>query len=57
MIKLSRNKWVAKSQRTVMNVWGECDSCAAIDGARMSTADRKKVQDLCEQIAKILEKY
>ena len=39
-----RHKWILKVRNTLANLAGECDSAAAIEGARMSQSERKELQ-------------
>lgn len=54
---IAKDKWAAKSMRSLNNIQGECDSCAAIDGARMSSSDRELVKAYCYKAMEILSKY
>lgn len=39
-----RNKWIVNLRNKVAEFAMECDSCAAIDGARMSSSEREELQ-------------
>ena len=39
-----RHKWILKVRNTLANLAGECDSAAAIEGARMTPSERKALQ-------------
>ena len=39
-----RHKWILKVRNQLANLAGECDSAAAIDGARLTDAERSALQ-------------
>lgn len=39
-----RHKWILKVRNQLASLAGECDSCAAIDGARLTSAERQALQ-------------
>ena len=39
-----RHKWILKVRNQLANLAGECDSCAAIEGARMTRSEREALQ-------------
>ena len=39
-----RHKWILKVRNQIASLAGECDSAAAIEGARMSSAEREQLQ-------------
>lgn len=39
-----RHKWILKVRNQLANLAGECDSCAAIEGARLTSAERQALQ-------------
>jgi len=39
-----RNKWIINFRNKVAELAMECDSCAAIDGAHMSSSEREELQ-------------
>lgn len=41
-----RHKWSVKVRNTLSDLWMECDSCAAIEGARMTPAERAELQKM-----------
>lgn len=41
---MKRDKWILKVRNQLANLAGECDSCAAIDGARLTSAERQALQ-------------
>lgn len=54
---MKRDKWILKVRNQLANLAGECDSCAAIDGARLTSAERQALQQrLREDVAWIDKK-
>lgn len=41
---MERHKWILKVRNTLAGLAMECDSCAAIEGARLTTGERKELQ-------------
>lgn len=41
---MTRHKWIMKVRNQLASLAGECDSCAAIEGARMTAAERQALQ-------------
>ena len=39
-----RHKWILKVRNSLANLAGECDSAAAIEGAKMTPSERKELQ-------------
>lgn len=39
-----RHKWILKVRNQLASLAMECDSCAAIEGARMTESERKELQ-------------
>ena len=39
-----RHKWILKVRNSLANLAGECDSAAAIEGARMTESEREELQ-------------
>lgn len=39
-----RHKWILKVRNQLANLAGECDSAAAIEGARLTDAERSALQ-------------
>lgn len=39
-----RHKWILKVRNQLANLAGECDSCAAIEGARLTSSERQALQ-------------
>lgn len=41
---MEREKWILKIRNTLSRFADECDSAAAIEGARMTPSERKELQ-------------
>jgi len=41
-----RHKWIVGLRNKVASLAGECDSCAAIEGAKMTPQERKELKEL-----------
>lgn len=41
---MKRDKWILKVRNQLASLAMECDSCAAIEGARMSSGERETLQ-------------
>lgn len=41
-----RHKWSIKVRNTISSLAMECDSCAAIEGAKMSPKEREELQKM-----------
>lgn len=50
-----RNKWIIGVRNTLLSLKGECDSCAAIEGARLSKAERESLQKLLNNVITYIE--
>lgn len=44
-----RHKWIVGVRNKLANLYGECDSCAAIEGACMTDAERDKLKDMLKK--------
>ena len=44
-----RDKWIIGVRNKLANLHMECDSCAAIEGARMTANEREKLKSLLEK--------
>ena len=42
---MKRDKWILKVRNQLASLCGECDSAAAIEGARMTGAEREELQE------------
>ena len=50
-----RHKWIMKVRNQLASLAGECDSCAAIEGARMTSAERSRLQSDLRNTVKWLD--
>ena len=53
---MKREKWILKVRNTLANLAGECDSAAAIEGARMTPSERKELQTQLRDAVKWIDK-
>jgi hypothetical protein len=44
-----RHKWIIGARNKLVTIWAECDSCAAIEGACMTDAERDKLKDMLKK--------
>ena len=52
-----RHKWIVGLRNKLASLSAECDSCAAIEGSRLTPSEREKIQeDLRKIIAYIDQK-
>lgn len=51
-----RNKWTVGLRNKLSEIMMECDSCAAIEGARMSIAERKTLQNKLQDCISWIDK-
>lgn len=51
-----RHKWILKVRNTLASLAMECDSCAAIEGARMTASEREKLQTQLRDAVKWIDK-
>ena len=51
-----RHKWILKVRNQLANLAGECDSCAAIEGARMTESEREALQTQLRDAVKWIDK-
>jgi hypothetical protein len=51
-----RHKWIIGVRNKLATLWGECDSCAAIEGARMTKSEREKLQSILERAVRYIDK-
>lgn len=43
---MTRHKWIIGIRNKLAEFHGECDSCAAINGAKMTRREREELQSL-----------
>ena len=51
-----RHKWSLKVRNQLSSLADECDSCAAIEGARMTSAEREELQQKLHDIVSWMDK-
>ena len=51
-----RHKWILKVRNTLAELAMECDSCAAIEGARMTESEREALQTKLRDAVKWIDK-
>lgn len=52
---MKRDKWILKVRNTLANLAGECDSAAAIEGARMTPSEREALQTQLREAVKWID--
>lgn len=50
-----RNKWIINLRNKVAEFAMECDSCAAIEGAKMSRFEREELQERLKNAVKYID--
>lgn len=51
-----REKWIVGVRNKLSNLYGECDSCAAIEGACMSESEREDLKKLLKKAVSWIDK-
>lgn len=51
-----RHKWIIGLRNKVAVLAQECDSCAAIEGAKMSSKEREELQNLLSKVVSYIDK-
>ena len=51
-----REKWIIGVRNKLVNLYIECDSAAAIEGARMTEAERNKLKSLLKEAVLYIDK-
>ena len=51
-----RHKWILKVRNQLASLAMECDSCAAINGARMTPSEREALQTQLRDAVKWIDK-
>ena len=51
-----RHKWIVGVRNKLANLYGECDSCAAIEGACMTEIERDKLKDMLKKAVNWIDK-
>ena len=53
---MKRDKWILKVRNTLAGLAMECDSAAAIEGAKMTQGERAKLQNDLRAIVRQIDK-
>jgi hypothetical protein len=51
-----RHKWIVGLRNKLSSLAMECDSCAAIEGSKLSTSEREKIQGDLRKIINYIDK-
>lgn len=51
-----RHKWIVGLRNKLNSLAMECDSCAAIEGSKLSIAEREKIQGDLRKIIEYIDK-
>lgn len=51
-----RDKWIVGVRNKLVNLYGECDSCAAIEGACMTEAEREALKKMLRKAVEWIDK-
>jgi len=51
-----RNKWSVETRNKLAQLAMECDSCAAIEGAKMTSREREELQTLIRKALDYIDK-
>ena len=51
-----RHKWIVRLRNQLANLAMECDSCAAIEGSKLTTTEREKIQSDLRKIIEYIDK-
>lgn len=51
-----RDKWIIGARNKLVNLYMECDSCAAIEGACMTTDEREKLKGYLKKAVNYIDK-
>lgn len=51
-----RDKWSVGLRNKLDSMWMECDSCAAIEGAKMTPKEREELKKLIKKAADWIDK-
>lgn len=50
-----RYKWIVNTRNTIARLSGECDSAAAIEGAKMTTKEREELKALLRKAVNYID--
>ena len=51
-----RDKWIIGFRNQLATLHGECDSCAAIDGSRLTSTEREELQKILKNAIDYVDK-
>ena len=51
-----RHKWIVGLRNKLSSLAMECDSCAAIEGSKLTTSEREKIQGDLRKIINYIDK-
>ena len=51
-----RHKWIVGLRNKLSSLAMECDSCAAIEGSKLSASEREKIQEDLRKIIDYIDK-
>ena len=51
-----RHKWIVGLRNKLSSLAGECDSCAAIEGSKLTQSEREKIQEDLRKIVNYIDK-
>lgn len=51
-----RHKWIVGLRNKLSSLAMECDSCAAIEGSKLSASEREKIQEDLRKIINYIDK-
>lgn len=50
-----RHKWIVGVRNKLAELYWECDSCAAIEGSRLTSPEREKIKHYLEEAVKYID--
>lgn len=51
-----RHKWIVGLRNKISSLAGECDSAAAIEGSKLSNAERERIQSDLRKVVDYIDK-
>ena len=51
-----RHKWIVGMRNKLSDLWMECDSCAAIEGAKMTSSEREELKKMLRKTVDWIDK-
>lgn len=51
-----RHKWIVELRNKLSSLAMECDSCAAIEGSKLSSSEREKIQGDLRKVINYIDK-